>query len=136
MYRNHWRFVASVNSENSDEPVHTHSLTKPFPSSRHILTTLQQTSFENIVTKEEIACFEQLFSFLTMFKLFFSNYTFIYRDFQCFAWVISKSSAADLLYVGKGLVFTVHLHFRRAICITSDEKLKVVTLSHVHQICS
>ena len=41
------------------------------------------------------------FSFATMFSTLFNNFTFIYRTFYSFA-LISKSSAADLLHVGKG----------------------------------
>ena len=43
---------------------------------------LQQTTFENIVTKGKIAQNVQFLPFATMFPTFFTNYTIIYKDFQ------------------------------------------------------
>ena len=75
-----------------------------FPSCRRLLTPLQQTTFENIVTKVEIAQTEQflllsqcvqLFSVIIPFPLFIEIFNVSVQMF-------SKSSAIDLLYVGKG----------------------------------
>ena len=75
---------------------------------------------ENIVEKGEIACAEQ-FLFLSLcfqkavccrgeqflllsqcFPLLVIGYPFNYRDFPLFDKICSKSSAAELLYEGKG----------------------------------
>ena len=58
---------------------------------------LSEASFENAVTKREIARF-----FATVFSTLFNYYTTIYRDLAIFANIFSKSSSADLLYTGKG----------------------------------
>ena len=59
---------------------------------------LQQTILENVVEKEKIACFEP-----QCFQLFFSNYNPLFiKIFHVFTKMFSNSSAADLLYVGKG----------------------------------
>ena len=44
----------------------------PFPTYRCFLTPLQQTTFENIVTKEEIALNKQFLLFPTMFSTLFN----------------------------------------------------------------
>ena len=63
---------------------------------------LQQTHFENITTNGEITQNEQYllllqhcFHFISMIKLLFI------KIFHIFAFMLSKLSAADLLYVGK-----------------------------------
>ena len=67
----------------------------PFP---HIDTALQQTAFENIVTKEEIAQNQQFLLLLQCFPLLVIGYPFNYRDILFFD---KKPSAAELLYEGK-----------------------------------
>ena len=62
-----------------------HDLFKPFPTSRCILTNLQQATFENIVAKRENCS-----SFIDLFHFF--------------AQMVSKLSAPDFLYVGKGSI--------------------------------
>ena len=66
------------------------------------MTLLQQTTFENIVAKEEIAhneqflllspCFQRCSIIVLSFKV----------SLQLSSGMFLKSSAADLLYVGKG----------------------------------
>ena len=58
--------------------------------------------FENIVTKEEIAQNEQFLLLTQCFPLLVIGYPFNYRDFLFFDKICPKSSAAELLYVGKG----------------------------------
>ena len=53
----------------------------PVPPMIRMLTHLQQTTFENIVAKEEIA---QNDYFATMSSTVFINYTFIYIYFSLF----------------------------------------------------
>ena len=60
--------------------------------------------FENIVTKEEIAQNEQFLLLPQCFLLLVIGYPFNYRDFLLFDKICSKSSAAKLLYDGKGLI--------------------------------
>ena len=74
-------------------------LLNPFP---HINAFLRRRLFENIVTKEEIAQNEQFLLLPQCFQLLVIGYPFNYRDFPYFDKVCSKSSAADLLYVGEG----------------------------------
>ena len=52
---------------------------KPFPTYRRYLTTMQQMTFENIMTKVEIAQNKQFSPFAKMFSTTFSYYTYIYR---------------------------------------------------------
>ena len=74
---------------------------KPFPSyRRRFLMPLKQTTFENIVAREEIA--KQLLLLPQCFPLLAIDYLFNYKDFPLFDKISSKSSAADFLYVGKG----------------------------------
>ena len=58
--------------------------------------------FENIVTKEEIAQNEKFILLTQCFSLLVIGYPFNYRDFLFFNKICSKSSAAELLYEGKG----------------------------------
>ena len=59
---------------------------------RRFLMPLQQKTFENVVEKEEISQNKQIFKY----------YTFISRYFDFFCYMFSKSSAADLFYLGRG----------------------------------
>ena len=52
------------------------NIVKPFPTYRRMLANLQQTTFENILTKEEIAQNEQFLLLPQCFHHFFSNYTY------------------------------------------------------------
>ena len=63
---------------------------------------LQQTTFENNVTKGEIAQYEQFLLLSQCFQLFSVIKPTFIKLFRVFAWMFSKSSAADLMYVGKG----------------------------------
>ena len=73
-----------------------------FPTYRRFLMPLQQMTFENIVTKEEIAHNEQFRLLPHCFQLY-SVIKPLFKGIICsFAKIFSKSSAADLLYVGKG----------------------------------
>ena len=58
--------------------------------------------FEKIVTKEEIAQNEQFLLLSQCFPLLIIGYPFNYSDFLYFYKICSKSSAAELLYEGKG----------------------------------
>ena len=62
----------------------------PFTTCRRILTQKQQTTFELIVAKGEIS------------HLYLSIKLSFMEIFQVFVIMFLKSSAADLLYVGKG----------------------------------
>ena len=71
------------------------------------LTTLQQTTFEIIVAKGEIAHNEQFLHLLQCFQLSsIIKYIYIYISyieiFHILSSMFSKSSAAELMYVGKG----------------------------------
>ena len=59
-------------------------------------------AFENIATKEEIAQNEQFLLLPQCFPLLVIGYPFNYRDFLFFDKIRLKSSAAELLYEGKG----------------------------------
>ena len=59
---------------------------------------LQQTTVENIVSIEEIAQDEQFLLLQQCLQL----YMMIKLQFKVVARMLSKSSAADLLYMGKG----------------------------------
>ena len=64
---------------------------------------LQQTTFERIVAKEEIA------PFVTIVQLFLIAKLSLIEIFHVFEYRFPKSCAADLLYVGKGVKLeTVH----------------------------
>ena len=75
---------------------------KPFPTYRRILTHLQQTTLENIVTKGEIAHDEQFPLLPHCFQLYLIIKFSFMEIFHIFADMFSKSSAAELPYVGKG----------------------------------
>ena len=57
---------------------------------------------KKIVTKEKIAQNMQFLLLPQCFPLFVIGYPFNYRDFLCFDKILSKSSAAELSYEGKG----------------------------------
>ena len=63
---------------------------------------LQQTSFENTVTKGEIAQNEQFLLWPKYFQLYLIIMLLFIEIFPIFAKMFSKSSAADFLYMGKG----------------------------------
>ena len=73
-----------------------------FPTCRRILKPLQQTTFENFVTKEEISQNEQFLLLTECLQLYSISMSSFREIFHIIVEVISKSSAADLLYVGKG----------------------------------
>ena len=62
---------------------------------------MQQTAFENIVTKEEIAQNEQFLLLPQCFPLLVIGYPFNYYRFSFFYKISSKSSAAEMLFEGK-----------------------------------
>ena len=57
---------------------------------------------ENMAAKEEIAQNDQFLLLRLCFQTLFNSETFIYRGFPYLTQIVSKASAADLLYVGKG----------------------------------
>ena len=68
----------------------------PFPLANCICC---RQMFLNIVAKGELAHIEQ-------FLLLHKPNCHIYRDFLIFAWMFSKLSAADLLYIGQDQLLT------------------------------
>ena len=67
-----------------------------------MLSHLQQTAFENIVAKGEIAQKEQSLLLPQSFE-FFSVIIPSFSVFRNEFYMLSKSSAGDTTYVGKGL---------------------------------
>ena len=63
---------------------------------------LQQTTFENTVAKGEIAHNEQFLHLPQCFQLYLMMKLLCIEIFHIFVNMFLKSSAADLLYVGKG----------------------------------
>ena len=65
---------------------------------------LQQTTFENIMTKGEIAHDEQFHFLPQCIQLYYmiKHYNFVIEFFHNFASMLTKSSAAYLLYVAMG----------------------------------
>ena len=78
------------------------SMFNPFPHINAFGRLCSRRLFENIVTKEEIAQNVQFLFLPQCFPLLVIGYPFNYRDFLCFDKIGSKSSAAELLYEGKG----------------------------------
>ena len=77
--------------------------TKPFPTYRQrFLMPMQQTTFENIVTKEEISQNEQFLPLPQCFQLLSVNIPSFIGIFYIFVYMFSKLAAADLLNVVKG----------------------------------
>ena len=68
----------------------------------HFDTTKQQTTFENIVAKGEIAHDEQFHLSPQCFQLYLTIKLSFMEIIQVFVTMLLKSSAADWLYVGKG----------------------------------
>ena len=69
----------------------------------HLQTHQQQTTFENIVTKVEIADDEQLLCLQQSFQIYsIISFSFI-EFFHSSAKMCSKSSAADFVYGWKGV---------------------------------
>ena len=62
---------------------------------------LQQTTFENIVAKREIAQNEQFLLLPQCYQLCLVIIPIFIEMFYCFAKMFSKSSAAESLYVGR-----------------------------------
>ena len=62
----------------------------------------RQLTFENIVAKGEITHDEQFLLGPQCFQLYLTIKRFFMKIFQAFVTMFSKSSAADLLYVGNG----------------------------------
>ena len=63
---------------------------KPFPTCRRTLMHLQQTTFENIVAKEEIAQNKQFLLMPQCFQLLLNYCTPIHRDFSWFCQYLLK----------------------------------------------
>ena len=74
----------------------------PFPHIDAFRLLCSRRLFENIVRKEEIAQNKQFLLLPQCFPLLVIGYQFNDRDFLFFDKVCSKSSAAVLLYEGKG----------------------------------
>ena len=74
----------------------------PFPDIDAFWRLCSRQLFENIVTKEEIAQNKQFLLLLQCFPLLVIGYPYNYRDFLFFDKICSKSSAAELLFEGKG----------------------------------
>ena len=74
----------------------------PFPHIDAFCCLCSRWLFENIETKEEIAQNMQFLLLPQCFPLFVIGYPFNYGDFLYFDKIRSKSSAAELLYEGKG----------------------------------
>ena len=70
---------------------------------RCILTHLQQTTFENIMTKGEK---QAISPFATKFSTFFSSYTYKNSDFRCF-WAWHFKSLFLICKCGKVLMHTL-----------------------------
>ena len=67
------------------------------------LTLSAADSFlKTLVTKEEIAHYEQFLLLIQCFPILVLGYPFNYGDFLFFDKICSKSSAAELSYEGKG----------------------------------
>ena len=69
---------------------------QPFPTYRRILSHLQQTTFENIVTKGEMTQNKQNKHLSQLISTFFSNYTYNYRNFPFF---LSRHFQSHLLQI-------------------------------------
>ena len=65
------------------------------------MQTQQQTTFENIVAKDKIAHDEQFLLWPQCFQIYFTIKLSL-ESFQVCVTMFSKSSAADVMYVGKG----------------------------------
>ena len=78
------------------------TIVNPFPNIDTFWRFCSRWLFENIVTKEEIAQIKKFLPLPQCFPLLVIGYPFNYRGFLFFDKIISKSSAADFLYVGKG----------------------------------
>ena len=68
----------------------------------HFDAIAAETTFENIVAKGEIARDEQFPLWPQCFQLYLTVKISLVEIFQVFVTMFSKSSAADLLYIGKG----------------------------------
>ena len=91
-------------------------LFKPFPTCRHILTQQQQTTFENMVAKGEIAHDEQFLLWPQCFQLYLTIQLFFMEIFRFLS-----------------LGFQSHL---LQICCMWNRVKACLTLFHKQQICS
>ena len=71
------------------------------------MTPLKQMSFENIVTKRRNCSKQAISPFATIFSTLFNSEISFMEIFHFLVYRFSRSSAADLLYVGKGLNIAV-----------------------------
>ena len=92
--------IASISSQSAADASKDYSIWKraihliiSFLTWRHFLTIYSRWLSKNIVTKGKIAQCLQLYSMIIL--SFFREFSYIFLD------MFSKSSAADLLYVGK-----------------------------------
>ena len=74
-----------------------------------MLTQYQQTTYENILAKGEIAHDEQFLHWSQCFQLYLTSKLSFVVIFQVCVTMFSKSSAAYVLYVEKGFPHTTHL---------------------------
>ena len=72
----------------------------------HLGASLADYSFENMMTKDEIARNEQFLLWLQCFQFFVIFKHKIRKIFHYFAYDLNKLSAADIFYVGKGYLKT------------------------------
>ena len=77
-------------------------LLRDVPYTFHLTLSHMQTTFENTVTKGEIAQNKQFLLLLQCFQLDSVIILSFIKICNIFANMFSKLSAADLLYVGKG----------------------------------
>ena len=76
---------------------------EPIPSYSCMLAPLQHTTFEDIVAKGEIALYYEQFLFWQQcFQLYLTIQLYFIEIFHVFVNMLSKSSASELLHVGKG----------------------------------
>ena len=73
-----------------------------FSTYRRFMTPLRQTTFENIVGKGEISHKNQFHLLSQCFQLHLTTKLSFIEHFHISAYMISKSSAAYLLYAGMG----------------------------------
>ena len=100
----------------------SNTLVNPLPHIDAFWCLCSRWLFEKIVTKEEIAQNKQFLLLPQCFPLLVIGYPFNYREFL-FVDICSKSSAADLLYVGKGYITNLYLWKLQLIHPFSNQKL-------------
>ena len=93
----------SVSLKNRTQSIITYLHVNPFPHKDSFWRLCSRRLCTNMVTKEEIAKNEQFLLLSQCFQLnVFNNWTSFKGSFQIVSGMFSKSSAAELLYVGKG----------------------------------